>query len=227
MDEITMFAELKPDGPPDAEFESMRAVARQRFVESALRVRDQRRWRRPVLAGAVTATVSATAVLALALTSGPGAARGHAGTVVTAVWTVREDASGVVTLRMRQFADLDRLQQVLRADGINAIVRPFLLTPRTVRYVKTCYYSHANDAPRAVQRAVVTYDPQAGDFIIRPAAMPEGSALFLVGSVSHDSSGTWYGGGDLVVLNNNTVPACKVFTSTPLPSDPAGPPGSK
>jgi hypothetical protein len=60
------------------------------------------------------------------------ATAGHTRTVVTTAWTVREDASGTVTIYLQQYADPAGLQQTLRADRINAIVRQIPAVLRTV-----------------------------------------------------------------------------------------------
>jgi hypothetical protein len=159
----------------------------------------------PALAGGLTATAAATAAAALVLASGPAAVpgqqglAGHARTVVTAAWTVREDSDGTVTITLRQYANPAGLQATLRADGVNAIVRaaPSLTFPgrkpgpRTpLRTFTGCSYATTNNAPARVQRHVVTIVQQdrrgAGGgviriatFIIHPHAMPPGSALFL------------------------------------------------
>jgi hypothetical protein len=161
---------------------------------------------RPALAGGLAAAAAAAAAAVLVLTSGPGAlpgqqaTAGHARTVVTAAWTVREDSDGTVTITMRQYANPAGLQRTLRADGINAIVRrvPWQTAlpgrkpgPRTpLRTFTGCYYATTNNAPPKVQRTVVTIVTQvrqepgggtmrAATFIIHPHAMPHGSALFL------------------------------------------------
>lgn len=115
----------------------------------------------------------------------------HPATVVTAAWTVREDADGTVTLDVRQFADPARLQQVLRADGINAFVGPIQWTTkelagRDVTYA-ACTHAHTNHAPESVQQAVVTPELPQG-WVIDPSAMPSGSALFVTGGPA-DGSG--------------------------------------
>jgi hypothetical protein len=163
------------------------------------------RRRIPALAGGLTAAAAATAAAVLVLTSGPGivaaqqGTAGHARTVVTTAWTVREDSDGTVTITLRQYANPAGLQRTLRADGINAIVRraPSLTFlgrkpgPRTpLRPFTGCYFATTNDAPPRVQRAVVTIVQQdrrepgrwgmrIATFIIHPHAMPPGSALFL------------------------------------------------
>jgi hypothetical protein len=207
----------------------------------------------PALIGGLTAGAAATAAAALVLTNGPGtvsgqlATAGHARTVVTAAWTVREDANGTVTITLRQYANPAGLQQTLRADGINAIVRRTQTVtgpgrkpgPRTpLRNLTNCSYATANDAPPAVQRAVVTIVQherpgprgevtRTATFIIHPHAMPHGSALFLPYGTNTLAT-TIKGSRDPakpappvyphvkpfnpVVLNNDTVPACVPVT---------------
>jgi hypothetical protein len=167
------------------------------------RVTARQRWRLPVLAGGLTVGAAATATAVLVLTGGLGivapqqATTGHARTVVTAAWTVREDSGGTVTITMRQYANPAGLQATLRADGINAIVRvtPSQTTARPKGLpgslkLQLCSYATTNDASPKVQRAVVTivtqvrHEPgggvaRAATFIIHPHAMPPGSALFL------------------------------------------------
>jgi len=213
------------------------------------------RRRIPALAGGLTAGAAATVAAALILTGGSVAvpaqhlATGQTRTVVTAAWTVREDANGTVTITLRQYANPAGLQQTLRADGINAIVRrvPSLTFPgrkpgpRTpLRNLTNCSYATTNNAPPAVQRAVVTivtHDlrgprgevTRAATFIIHPHEMPPGSALFLPFSTnppfSSSKHATPINGPHVkpfnpVVLNNDTVPACVPVTK---PGSPPGP----
>ena len=148
-----------------------------------------------ICAGAVAAAIAAVG-LVLTLNGSPAAVptAGHARTVVTAAWTVREDSEGTVTITMRQYANPAGLQRTLRADGVNAIVRAMpsqTVTPKLPSLkVTSCYYATTNDAPPKVQRHVVTIVTQvrqergggtmrAATFIIHPHAMPHGSALFL------------------------------------------------
>jgi hypothetical protein len=229
MSEINTLRDMRP-APPAAELEAMRMAARERFVAGTTARRARRWWRLPVLAGGLTAAVAATGAAALILT-GPGALPaqhdrgGHTRTVVTAAWTVREDADGTVTIYLRQYTDPAGLQQTLQADGVNAIVHPGLYFPwpLTVRGTPlpalqldhpVCYYAAADLAPHAVQRAVVTFVHQGlpARFIIHPDAMPQGSALFLdflVGRPRGPKNGnTGVLAWPPVVLSNDTVPTC-------------------
>jgi hypothetical protein len=190
-----------------AELEAMRPAARDRFVARTRSGWARGRWRLPVLAGGLTAAAAATAAAALVLTSGPAVpghptAR-HARMVVTAAWTVREGASGTVTVYLRQYANPAALQQTLQADGINAIVR---------RTVPGCMYAVTDRVPQSVAHAVLTIRGVTlpAFFIIHPAAMPPGSALFLAFQTAGNYAPPPTGNLPLKpwVLSNGTVPAC-------------------
>jgi hypothetical protein len=192
-------------------------IPAEQIVHRGRAIRARRRI--PVLVGGLTAAAAATAAAALVVASGPAAVpgqhetAGHARTVVTAAWTVREDADGTVTIYLRQYYDPAGLQQTLRADGINAIVRSVPQTTRkvgnTIYINPTCTYATTNDAPQAVQKAVWGLS-LSGPFVIHPSAMPHGSALFLMftnyGSLKIVPGMMAVDGP--VVLNNDTVPAC-------------------
>jgi len=227
MSELKALRDMRP-AVPQAELEAMRMTARERFVAGT----RARRWRRlPLLAGGLTAAVAVIGAAALVLT-GPGAVPGqhdrggHTRTVVTAAWTVREDAGGAVTIYLRQYTDPAGLQQTLRADGVDAIVHPGLyvpwplivggmpLPPLQLGY-PVCYYAATGLAPQAVQRAVVTFMHRQGlpaRLIIHPDAMPHGSALFmdfLAGrprDPKNGNTGVW--AWPPVVLTNDRLPAC-------------------
>jgi hypothetical protein len=228
MSEITALRELRP-APPPAELEAMCGAARERFVAETRSRRARRRWRLPVLASGLTAAAAAAAAAALVLTAGPGTVpgqhgtAGHTRTVVTAAWTVREDADGTVTIYLRQYASPAGLQQTLRADGVNAIVRPVpdALGPLRVPYA-TCHYAATDQAPPAVQHAVVTIRGLTlpALFIIHPDAMPPGSALFLafMANAPLKTGNTSNMVMKPLVLDNGTVPAC-----VPVPTKPAEP----
>jgi hypothetical protein len=195
MTEITTLREMRP-APTAAELEAMRTAARERFVAGTRSRRARQRWRLPVIAGGLTVAATATAAVALVLTSGPGAAPTHdgtAGSVGTTAWTVREDTDGTITINIRQFADLTALQQTLQADGINAIVRSIpLVTPdgNPANAYPACTYATTNDAPQAVQRAVVQSAlPGPG-----PGSVP-GSAGSSVHEAAAGSGGPGHGPG--------------------------------
>jgi hypothetical protein len=240
MSEINALRELRPV-PPTAELEAMRLAARERFVAGTASKRARQRWRLPVLAVGLTAAAAAAAAAALVLTAGPGTVpgqhgtAGHTRTVVTAAWTVREDAGGTVTIYLRQYVNPAGLQQTLRADGVNAIVRPVphALGPLRVPYA-TCHYAATDKAPPAVQHAVVTIRGLTlpALFIIHPDAMPPGSALFLafMANAPLKTGNTRNIAMKPLVLDNDTVPACVPVPTKPAPASsaksppPASPP---
>lgn len=244
MNEINTVRELRPV-PPPAELEAMRMAARERFVAGTAAKGTRRRWRLPVLAGGLTtAAAAAGAATALVLTSGPGAVpgqhaiAGHTRTVVTTAWTVREDADGIVTIYLKQYANPAGLQRTLQADGVNAIVRPIPWVLRTSgnnankpAVSPTCNYATINDrASLAVQHAVLTIGRQAlpALFIIHPDAMPAGSALFLAFMANLNLPRV---AGNValkpVVLNNDTVPACVPVRIKPTSAQSAPTPAHK
>ena len=231
MNDISTLRELRPV-PPPAELEAMRMAARQRFAAGPKRAGQ--RWRRPVLAGGLTTAAAAAGVAALLLTSGPGAVpgpqgtAGHRRTVVTTAWTVREDADGTVRITLQEYSDPAGLQQTLRADGVNAIVRAIPYTLQTSVNINkpivrpTCNYVTIGDRePLSVQGAVVTVGRQAlpALFVIHPDAMPAGSALFLAFMASPPNA-TGNIAVKPVVLSNDTVPACVPVTTKPAPGTP-------
>jgi hypothetical protein len=207
-------------------------IPAEQIVRRSRAIRARRRI--PALAGGLTAAAAATAAAALVLTSGPGAVAGqhatagHTRTVVTTAWTVREYADGTVTIYLRQYANPAALQQTLRADGINAIVRPIRYALHTTNFgravaVPACFYARTNRAPLATQHAVWTVvtqpNPQAKQFIIHPDAMPPGSALFLPFMANAPWAGNTINMATKpVVLNNDTVPACVPIPPKPAPT---------
>jgi hypothetical protein len=228
MSEITKLREMRP-ALSAAALDEMRSAARERFVAGTRSPHARRRWGLPVLAGGLAAAVAATGAAALALTGGPVAVpaqhvTGHIQSVVTAAWTVREDAGGTVTVYLRQYENPAGLQRTLQADGITAIVRAIPVTIQTITPPFTrpvCMYAVTSMAPAAVQRAVVTFHGLGLPvvYIIHPAAMPRGSALFLkfiAGlPASFKNDNTAVAGLKPIVLNNGTVPACVPFTAEP------------
>jgi hypothetical protein len=236
MNEMTALREIRP-APPPGELDAMRLAARRQFVAGTAPKQAGHRWRLPVLAGGLTAAAAATASGVLVLTGAPvatpgqHATTGHAGTVVTTAWTVRQNADGTVTIQLRQYADPAGMQRTLRADGIDAIVRPIPWVLRTVNFpavgrqlqkkangralpgsaAPTCVYARTDNASAAVQHAAVTIVQQAipAYFIIHPARIPHRSALFLA-FMANVPAGTGTGNFAMkpVVLTDATAPAC-------------------
>jgi hypothetical protein len=124
MDEITLFTTLAPPPPSDAE--EIRQGARTRLAAAmSSPTRPARPRRRPlVLAGAAAAAV-AVAASALVLTVGRPSAGHPAATVHVnlAAWSVNTNPNRTVTFVVKKMANPARLEHVLAAAGVPAIVR--------------------------------------------------------------------------------------------------------
>jgi S-adenosyl methyltransferase len=172
MDEISMFAELRPT--PAADADAIRASVRERvtsFLSEADPAAHGRRLparqssagprrspvRRRVLIGA--GLVAAAAVAAIAV---PAWLPGSGDTVMAKAWAVERNSDGTITIAVsQQFNDPAGLQQALAADGITA----FVTMNREVTGVNAhgtaysydeCDYLNLDSAPQPVQSAVVT-----------------------------------------------------------------------
>jgi len=181
MDEITMFAAIRP--APLAETEPIRQQARAR-LDAALQGPPRRaarrygssprpggrrrpgRFRRPVLlAGAVAAAAACAAIVVPAVLPAGGA-----GSLVTAAWAVQRNTDGTVTVTLKDVFDLGGLQQALASDGVPARVitvatDPAAYTgplvaadPVTRTTVRGCFYPVTGSSfePASVQQAAVT-----------------------------------------------------------------------
>jgi hypothetical protein len=198
MDEITMFATLRPADP--AEPEPIRRQARAR-LEGALgkptgSARSRRR--RPVLlvgAAAAVAVCAAIVVPAILPTGGTGP-------TATAAWAVERQPDGTIAVTLNDVFDLGGLQQALNEAGVPARVitvatnpanytGPLVASNPTDRVtVSGCFYQATGSyfEPAPVQQAVVTRVANpAGTAIqvlydINPQAMPAGSVLLIQGA---------------------------------------------
>src|SRR5579872_3774683 len=234
MDEITMFAELKPAPLREAEPIRLRARAR---LEGALRGRAPRRggrYRRPaLLAGAAAAlAVCAAIVVPAVLPAGTG------GSVVTAAWAVQRNADGTVTVTLKDVFDLGGLQQALAGDGVRARVITVATDPATYTgplvaanpaeqvTLRGCFYpaTGTSFAPAPVQQAVVTQvaTPPGRDltdlYLIHPAAMPAGSVLLIQGVAIGGQGPKSFGATAAAdVIELASVPAPAVLAGDSLP----------
>jgi hypothetical protein len=196
MDEITMFAALRPADP--AEPEPIRERARAR-LGNAMRERSWlRRHRRPVLlAGAAAAVAACAAIVVPAVLPAGGT-----GSIVTAAWAVERQPDGTVAVTLNDVFDLGGLQQALADAGIPSKVitvttNPANYTgplveanPTTQVTVTGCFYQATGSyfEPAPVQQAVVTrVESPPGRAIqvlydINSQAMPAGSVLLIQGA---------------------------------------------
>jgi hypothetical protein len=205
VDEITLFAELKP-APPD-DLTGMRARTRGRLGPViGPPARPPRRRRRLALG------LSAVAVAACAATVVPSVLfGGHSTTLATPAYAVTRGADGTVSVTIYDIAngsDAANLQRALRADGVPALMWAGGFTKRPV-VEPECRPRAGDIEPLKVQQAVVrtefnghlfppgdiaiatlpahltpaeraSYKKDPGlRFIIHPSAMPSGSVLYI------------------------------------------------
>jgi len=227
MDEITMFATLRPADPAQPEQIRRRAQAR---LEDALRKPPGlRRYRRPVLLAAAAAAVAACAAIVVPAILPAG----DSGSVVTAAWAVERQPDGTVAVTLNDVFDLSGLQQALADAGIQAKVitvttnpanytGPLVAVNPTSRVtVSGCFYQATGSyfEPAPVQQAVVTrVEGPPGRAIqvlydINPQAMPAGSVLLIQGAAIGGQGPR--AAADVSELASFPAPA--VLTSSSLP----------
>jgi hypothetical protein len=173
MDEISMFAELRPAPPADAD--AIRAAVRGR-VTSVLSEADPAphgRWpharrssagprrspvrRRVLIAGGLVAAATVAGIAVPAWLPGSG------NTVMAKAWAVERNSGGTITIAVsQQFNDPAGLQRALAANGITAFVTINLeitgvdaKNGNAYSYAE-CDYFNLDYAPPSVQNAVVS-----------------------------------------------------------------------
>jgi hypothetical protein len=242
MDEISMFAELRPAPPADADADAIRAAVRGRvtsFLSESDSAAHGRRLpvrrssagprrsplrRRLLIGGGLVAAATAAAIVVPAWLPGAG------DTVMAKAWAVERNSDGTITIAVsQQFNDPGGLQRALAADGITAFVTmnreiTGVNKDGTAYSYDECDYLNLDSAPQAVESAVVTegnntlIGPQSivanWTWIINPAALPAGSALLIPAWRSSD--------GDAIALQNPSVlrtdkpPVCTPNTPPPF-----------
>lgn len=197
MDEITLFKTLQP--PPPADAGRIREAARAR-LDSTLAgalgnspgpARPQfrgapRRRRRLALAAGAVAVAAAVAIAVPVLLPAH-----DAGPFVTAAWAVQPNPDGTFKVTFKELHDPAGLQRALRADGVAAYVRyiPWK-RGRIDGTIATwpafaCSPDGGPTEPGRVADAVFPSGPfprQDGSdtwIVIRPSAMPNGTAIFI------------------------------------------------
>jgi hypothetical protein len=223
MDEITMFATLRPAPPEQTGPARERARAR---LDRALSAPGRERFRRPVLLAGAAAVIAACAAIVVpaVLPAGSG------GSVVTTAWALQRNADGTVTVTLKDVFDLGGLQQALADDGVPAKVitvptNPATYTgplvaanPATHVTVSGCFYpaTGGSFAPAPVQQSVVAQVVTAPDapikalYVIHPSAMPRGSVLLIQGVALHGQGPATMAGqaaADVVELGSFPAPA--------------------
>jgi hypothetical protein len=191
MDEISMFAELRPAPPADAD--AIRAAVRGR-VTSVLSEADPAphgRWpharrppagprrspvrRRVLIAGGLVAAATVAGIAVPAWLPGSG------DTVMAKAWAVERNRSGTITIAVsQQFNDPAGLQRALAANGITAFVTINLeITGVNAKNgnaysYDACDYRNLDYAPPAVQNAVVAEGSNQNAVFPEAANMPGG-----------------------------------------------------
>jgi hypothetical protein len=188
--------------------------------------------RRPVRLAAAAVAVTAAAVAAIVV---PAMAPGGSGdALVVKAWAVGRLTDGRVTVSVSQlFNDPAGLQRALRAAGVPAYVTALPLKAAGNMYYSPCSYSSADFASPTVQTAVVSGNPaspsaqpspgasaanSAGarkmpgyqgklSWIIRPAAMPRGTALLIASWTAPGARASVVMSPE--VLQHDRLPSCR------------------
>jgi hypothetical protein len=205
MDEITLFAELKPPPPDTAGLQARARLTQAISAPGPARARTRRRHRLALgLSVAAAAAVTATVVPSVLF-------GGESATLATPAYAVTRNHDGTVGLKIYDIAgaiDAASLQRALRREGVPAIVwfggfgkdRPgdpvcqaprSNLEPENVQYdvVRTVVNGHVvppGDIAIAglpsrltpAERASLEHDTSFR-FVIDPSAMPNGSVLYV------------------------------------------------
>jgi hypothetical protein len=175
MDEISMFAELRPTPPADADADAIRAVVRGRVTSvlseadaaahgrrpparrSSAGLRRSRVRRRVLIGGGLVAAATVAAIAVPAWLPGSG------DTVMAKAWAVERNSDGTITIAVsQQFNDPAGLQRALAADGITAFVTinreitGFNAKGGNAYSYDECDYLNLDYASQAVESAVVT-----------------------------------------------------------------------
>jgi hypothetical protein len=222
MDEITMYAALRPQAPGNAG--ELTGAVRQRLAGEfgppprrdrrvPGRVRPGRR-RLLLAAGAITAA-AATAIVVPAVLPGR-----DAGSLVTAAWAVQYNPDGTVKVTFKQAHDVAGLQRYLRAHHVPAYVRfiPFVRAPAgDYRRAENCGPTGPGNLPGGQRNVTILEEvfpflaaggAPAGDALtIRPSRIPAGDSILI--EVSWDPGDGRIGNnvGDQV-LGNDNPPTC-------------------
>lgn len=225
MDEITLFASLRPPAPtgPGAAREEARDRLSRAMQAAGPGSHHPMRGGRPplrrgrlALAGAVAAAAAGAAVLLPALGTGHGP-----GSFSTAAWAVQRNPDGTVTLTVRDISDPAGLQRALSEAGVRArVASPPMKVARTGTgqrvYYPVCGYPQQGRwyvPPRTASKIVDwrrSIGPAGQLAVIHPVAMPPGSVLFISDSVAqspgaHSATGVFSRPG---VLKSGTLPPC-------------------
>lgn len=171
MDEITE-VRRRLDPPSGLRPDTAQEARRRLMLAATTMPRSPSRWRHGLIPLAVTTAGAAAAVAAAAVT-GPG--RGAQPATLTA-WTVARAADHSVTVTIREYRYPQKLQQILTAAGVPALVQSG---------AGSCPYAYqAIPGNASLIGQVVTRDVRSASslavFTIHPGAIPAGAQLDIV-----------------------------------------------
>jgi hypothetical protein len=182
MDEITLFTATAPPAPGDADAILQGARTRLAAVMSSP-PRPARPRRRPLVLAGVTAAAVAVAASALVAAGQPAGSGAPAAVHVNlAAWSVNTNPNRSVTFVVKKMADPARLEQVLAAAGVPAIVR---FGENCRAQGQTLPLHGVVSGPTYVGGAAGTPEWVNGRaypdwaYTITPAAMPSGSKFMI------------------------------------------------
>jgi hypothetical protein len=232
MDEIDLYTTLRTQEAFDLTPYRERARARlaEEMAGSGSRARARRFASLPVPARTALAAGGAALAVGGAVVLPTVLSPGHeGGSLVTSAWAVQARKDGTVKVTIKDASDPAGLQRALRALGINA----FVVSPRGYKALGPggCHFPARSPlySPVAVQRAVVPQPPPVPPTpgsprvlaIIHPAAMPKGSALFILDALSAlPNGGHILTVGWPTVLKSDKLPQC-VRHPHPVPATPS------
>jgi hypothetical protein len=188
VDEITLFAELKPPTTDAAEAHArVRARLDAALTGAAPAASRRRGHRRAAMLVAAGAVACAAVVVPVTLPGG-----GAATPLVSKAWAVERNPDGTITVTIAQVAyDAAGLERALQAEGVATVVRfsqvsdPGFEPANPLAVPGLCVPPAAALEPLSVLDAVVTPRTvpagqyQRHEFVIHPSAMPPGSAIYI------------------------------------------------
>ena len=140
-------------------------------------------------------------------------------TITTAAWTVRRAPDGTITVDVKQLRDPAGLQRTLRAEGVPAYVRyiPIVVAKpgSSVTSYPACSYNPPGPelSPSAFNK-VFSFAPPAVEaqgeisFMIHPAAIPRGTAVFIEVNSGPAGGGSTSFGDAFTLIDNGPLGPC-------------------
>jgi hypothetical protein len=179
------------------------------------------------LAVVVTLAACAAIIVSLVLPSGrPPSGRptvhpgGKAVTVTTAAWTVHRAPNGTITVNVKQLRDPAGLQRTLREEGVPAYVRYIPIVQgkpgsSVTSYPACSYNPPAPDLSPSAFNKIFSFGPAPAEiegtisFVIHPAAIPPGTAVFIEVDSGPAGGGSTSSGDTFTLIYNGPLGPCK------------------